>query len=101
MKNESELAQLEQFVDTLLTRYNELKKDLSELKATLIKTEEERDDLNRKIAELRNERSEVKNRVSGLIDRIEEWENEQNKPVKTASVEKTGGQGQLFAMEQG
>ncbi len=101
MQKEAELAQLEQFVDKLLTRYNELKQNHHDLKATLLKTQEERNDLSQKLATLRDERSEVKSRVSGLIGRIEEWENEQDEVDQTPSTENESGQGKLFAMEQG
>ncbi len=103
MHKEAELAQLEQFVDKLLNRYNELKQNYQSLQATLQKTEEERDDLNRQLETMRAERSEVKSRVSGLIGRIEEWENEQGgfstEPQEVSENE--SAQGKLFAMDKG
>jgi len=101
MQKEVELAQLEEFVDKLLNRYNELKRNYHSLQDTLRKTEEERDNLNQQLETMRAERSEVKSRVSGLIGRIEEWENEQNDITPEPETENESAQGKLFAMDQG
>jgi len=77
MESSTELAKLEQFVDKLLTKYHELKDNFHKLQATLRERDSEIVDLKEQIAELSNERAHVGERVAGLIDRIEEWEAEQ------------------------
>jgi uncharacterized protein involved in exopolysaccharide biosynthesis len=74
MKNNSELVRLEEFVDNLLTKYKTLQKIHRALESTLEEKEAECARLKDTIAELRSERTEVGNRVSGLLERIERWE---------------------------
>ena len=76
MENNAELVRLEQFVESLLNKYNELKDNFHSLEATLRERDEECAGLKAEIAELQNERSEVGSRVSGLLGRIEQWEAE-------------------------
>ena len=94
MENNTELVRLEQFVETLLNKYNELKANfhalegtLSEREATLNDRENECTALKQEISNLRDERSEVGGRVVGLIDRIEQWESEQE---ETAGQDDSG-----------
>ena len=84
MENNAELVRLEQFIDTLLNKYNNLKSrfhdlegTLSEREGTLSERENECVALKQEIANLRDERTEVGGRVVGLIDRIEQWEADQ------------------------
>ncbi len=74
MEENSELIRLEQFVDKLLNRYNELKQGYKSLKATLTDKENECADLRQQITELDSERTVVGAKVAGLIGRIKEWE---------------------------
>jgi chromosome segregation ATPase len=95
MENNSELVRLEQFVDTVLNKYNDLKDRFHALEATLRERDEECAALKDDVAELRDERSEVGSRVSGLLGRIEQWE---------AGQDEFGGeegeqQGSLFEAE--
>ena len=107
MENTTELVRLEQFVETLLNKYNDLKaqfhaleETLSEREATLHDRENECTALKQEIANLRNERSEVGGRVVGLIDRIEQWESEQEgEPSQNNSGEEK--QGSLFDQDNG
>ena len=78
MENNAELVRLEQFVDTLLNKYNDLKNRFHALEATLRERDEECAALKDDVAELKNERSEVGSRVAGLLGRIEQWEAEQD-----------------------
>ncbi len=78
MENNAELVRLEQFVDTLLNKYNGLKDRFHALEATLRERDDECTGLNDAISELKNERSEIGSRVSGLLGRIEQWEAEQD-----------------------
>jgi FtsZ-binding cell division protein ZapB len=99
MENNAELVRLEQFVDTLLNKYNELKKRFHSLEAALRERDNECAALKNDVADLKNERSEVGSRVSGLLGRIEQWEAEQG-------AEPAGGndaedkQGSLFSENQ-
>lgn len=90
MEQSSELARLEQFVDKLLSKYNELKENYKRLQQTLRERDQECASLKDQVEELKSERSFVGERVAGLIDRIEQWEAEQQAdPSETAPA---GGQ---------
>ncbi|MGD9947920.1 MAG: cell division protein ZapB [Desulfobulbus sp.] len=77
MEYSAELARLEEFVDKLLNKYSKLKSECHALQETLRQREGECVDLKNKVFELGAERTEVGNKVSGLLDRIEQWENDQ------------------------
>jgi DNA repair exonuclease SbcCD ATPase subunit len=74
MKQESELERLEHFVNSLIARYN----DLQKVSERLAQDVQERDgiieELRENVAQLESERTEIGNRVSGIIFQIEEWE---------------------------
>ena len=74
MDNNAELVRLEGFVDKLLTKYNQLKSDYLALQETLRERDAECSDLKSAVAGLSTERTEVGSRVAGLLDRIEQWE---------------------------
>ena len=99
MENNAELIRLEQFVDKLLTKYNELKANFHALEATLRDRDEEIVNLKATIDELSTERAEVGDRVAGLIDRIEQWESEQENPGDDGG-EQGEMQANLFETEQ-
>jgi predicted nuclease with TOPRIM domain len=98
MENNAELVRLEEFVDKLLAKYNQLKTDYHALQDTLRERDAECAELKNNIFNLSTERTEVGNRVSGLIGRIEQWENEHG---ATTTMEKDSGnanvQGFLFS----
>lgn len=96
MENNTELVRLEEFVDKLLVKYNQLKSDYHALQDTLRDRDAECADLKNNIFNLSTERTEVGNRVSGLIDRIEQWENEQSAAPVEKSGYQSGAQGSLF-----
>ncbi len=93
MENNAELVRLEQFVDTLLNKYNDLKERFHALEATLSERDSECASLKDDIVELKNERSEVGNRVSGLLGRIEQWEEAESADSQSGAddEEKQGG----------
>ena len=96
MENNAELVRLEEFVDKLLTKYNKLKTDYHALQGTLQERDAECAELKNNISDLSTERTDVGNRVAGLIGRIEQWENEHT----AASIEKSNNssvQGFLFS----
>jgi chromosome segregation ATPase len=91
MDNTTELQRLEQFVDKLLNKYNQLKADYLSLQETLRERDAECADLKNNIANLSSERTEVGSRVAGLLDRIEQWESEH------AGGPQVGGEGAMFS----
>ncbi|MHB8789526.1 MAG: cell division protein ZapB [Desulfobulbaceae bacterium] len=102
MSNNEELVRLEQFVDNLLTKYRKLQETYRALEASMEERDTECARLKETIAELRSERSEVGNRVAGLLERIERWEVEQvdGETGGEAKVEPEGLQGNLFKKER-
>ena len=89
MESNAELARLEQFVDKLLTKYHELKEEYHALQATLQERDNECAELKENIADLTSERTFVGERVAGLIDRIEQWETEQEGPAEENQEQET------------
>lgn len=98
-----ELSRLEQFVDRLLGRYNELKEKYNGLEVDLEAQKEKCLQLEQRISELHNERTEVSSRVSGLISRIEHWESEEGGEGRyreeQSSERPVTVQGNLFSRE--
>jgi predicted nuclease with TOPRIM domain len=74
MEHNDDLARLEQFVEKLIGSHNQLKNEKSEMLAQLQKKEQEIADLQDKLKTLQEDRSVMHNQVTGLIDRIGEWE---------------------------
>lgn len=99
MENNAELLRLEELVDQLLTKYSQLKADYHALEEMLQERDTECAELKGTIENLSTERTAVSNRVSGLLDRITQWENEQAGEQGHGSGEyddQSGGQGSLF-----
>ena len=71
------------FVEKLITSHNQLKNENSEINAQLQAKQQEITELQEMIKNLQEDRSVMHNRVTGLIDRIGEWE-------KTFDHEETG-----------
>ena len=74
MMQDSELGRLENFVSKLLDRFNALQADKKRVDELLLQREETIATLQDELASLKDERGEISSRVSGLLDRIEEWE---------------------------
>lgn len=101
MDHSNELARLEQFVAKLLDAYNELKDRQRRTEEALRDKERECETLNARIADLTDEKVEVKGRVSGLIQQIEQWESQQP-PSENGAAENQGSpQGKLFGQGAG
>lgn len=100
MMQDSELGRLENFVSKLLDRFNALQADKKRVDTLLLQQEETIATLQDELASLKNERGEIGSRVSGLLDRIEEWEagvQESDDEGGLASHNAEGGvQGSLF-----
>ena len=74
MMQDSELGRLENFVAKLLERFNALQADKKKVDDLLLQREAAIAALQEELADLKDERGEIGNRVSGLLERIEEWE---------------------------
>jgi chromosome segregation ATPase len=100
MMQDSELGRLENFVSKLLDRFNALQADKKRVDNLLLQREETIATLQDELASLKDERGAIGSRVSGLLDRIEEWEagvKESDDEDGLASHNKEGGvQGSLF-----
>ena len=97
MENNAELVRLEEFVDKLLAKYNQLKTDYHALQETLRERDAECAELENNIFNLGTERTEVGNRVAGLIDRIENWENEQGAETAEGNNESHDDHGSSYS----
>lgn len=100
MENKSEFKRLEEFVDNLLAKYKKMKERCATFEAKLEDREAEVLELNDKITELRSERKVVGERVTGLIDRIEQWEKELETGEMPPEDDMAKLQGKLFQNEQ-
>ena len=74
MENNEDLARLEQFVDKLIGSHNQLKKEKDEMTAQMQEKQQEIAELQEMVKSLQEDRSVMHNQVTGLIDRIGEWE---------------------------
>jgi len=74
MENSEDLARLEQFVEKLIGSHNQLKKEKNEMMAQMQEKHQEIAELQEMVKSLQEDRSVMHNQVTGLIDRIGEWE---------------------------
>jgi predicted nuclease with TOPRIM domain len=74
MDNNEDLARLEQFVEKLIVSHNHLKNENDEVKVKLQAKQQEIAELQEMIKNLQEDRSVMHNRVTGLLDRIDDWE---------------------------
>ncbi|PIE60748.1 MAG: hypothetical protein CSA31_00595 [Desulfobulbus propionicus] len=96
MEGNAELLRLEEIVDQLLARYSQLKADYHTLEETLRERDAECAELKSNLENLNSEQTAVSNRVSGLLDRISQWENEHVQEKNDSPGIDEGGQGSLF-----
>lgn len=74
MEQNEDFVRLEQFVEKLIDSHNHLKNENSEINLQLQEKQQEVAELRAMIKNLQEDRSVMHNRVSGLIERIDEWE---------------------------
>jgi chromosome segregation ATPase len=74
MSQDNELRRLEQFVEKLLGRFNELREEKSQLQKKLTAQEQEIGELRRSLAVGDEERSKISQRVGKMVEQIEAWE---------------------------
>lgn len=96
MEKNDELLRLEAIIDNLLTEYRKMKKNCAALESLLEERNAECAGLRETLEELRGERSLVGERVAGLIERIEQWENELEDDELPGEDEMARLQGKLF-----
>ena len=74
MSQDNELRRLEQFVEKLLARFNDLREENSKLQENLRQREGEIEALQLSLGAREEERSEITQRVGRMVEQIEEWE---------------------------
>lgn len=74
MENNEDLVRLEQFVERLIGSHNQLKKEKNEMMLQVQKKQQEIAELQETVKSLQGDRTVMHNQVTGLIDRIGEWE---------------------------
>jgi chromosome segregation ATPase len=74
MSQDNELRRLEQFVEKLLGRFNELREEKSQLQQKLTAQEQVIGELRRSLAVGDEERSKISQRVGKMVEQIEAWE---------------------------
>lgn len=98
MTQENELKRLEVFVSKLLKSFQDLKEEHSRLLQDLQMRDETIVGLKEQLAANDSERNEISNRVSGIIEQIEEWELNLGEEVfNETPVNDAGRQGNLFS----
>jgi len=74
MEHSEDLVKLEQFVEKLIGSHNQLKKEKNEMMAQMQTKQQEIAELQEMVKSLQEDRGVMHNQVTGLIDRIGEWE---------------------------
>jgi len=94
MGQESELGRLEQFVDKLLKRFNDLRDENAKLQQDLQERDGIIENLRGNIASQQSERGEISERLGKIVAQIEAWEQnldatdkEEEEPVFEATSE--------------
>jgi hypothetical protein len=101
MAQESELVRLEKFVGKLLENFRELKAENGRLQEELENRRVTIAALEDKLEVNDTERGEISNRVSKIIEQIEEWETDLGGDISQegASSGDSSRQGSLFPLE--
>jgi len=100
MDNGSEFVRLEEFINNLLAKYKLAREKCITLEAMIEERDAECEKLKATIEELRSERNLVGERVTGLIDHIEQWEKELETGEFTGEDSLAKLQGKLFQNDQ-
>jgi chromosome segregation ATPase len=74
MEHNEDLTRLEKFVEKLIESHNQLKNVNSGINEQLQAKQQEITELQEMIKNLQDDRNVMHKRVTGLIDRIDEWE---------------------------
>ena len=103
MTETEDLGRLESVVEKLLADFNTLKNDNNELEKLLEQKNNEIKELQSTLDQVHSEQNQVQQRVSGILNSIEQWEKSQGpdekaEAQKEQSGEKTESSPQLFSM---
>ena len=93
MVYEKEFGRLEQFVEKLITSYNDLKAENSNLRQQLAEREQQIQQNKDLVTSLQNDRTIMHERITQLIIKIDEWEKSHSAAENsrdTLSKKKTG-----------
>jgi chromosome segregation ATPase len=97
-----DLGRLENVVGKLLADFNDLKAEKNKLENLLQQKNNEIDELQEAVDRVHSERTQVHQRVSGILSSIEKWEEHQSPQEQDASEdkasEKSTASPQLFSM---
>ena len=98
MIHEEDFIRLEKNVEKLLVNIDRIQREKVALQESLREKEEENNELRAELANLKDDKSNVHKRVTGLIDAIEKWEKEYVSPeeagVSAESESSESGQSQ-------
>jgi len=98
-EHNDDLARLEQFVEKLVGNHNQLKKEKKELTVQLQEKQQEIIELQEKVKNLQEDRGVMHNQVTGLIDKIGEWEKVLEAEEAVQKSDSGGGQAQKLSNE--
>ena len=99
MEQNENLERLEQFVEKLIENHNQLKKEKNELTAQLHEKQQEIIGLQETVKCLQEDKGEIHNQVTGLIDKIGEWEKVLE--AEEATPNSDSGEGQAQKVSKG
>ncbi len=99
MEHGEDLGRLEQFVERLLASHNQLKNENHGIKTLLQQKEQEIAELKETNKGLQEDRGVMHGRVTGLLDRIDEWEKALDGIGTSSSGDASSGQSQEVSKE--
>ena len=99
MENNEDLGRLEKLVEKMIGIHDQLKQEKAELEGLLQAKEQEVAELLEQVQNLQEDRSVMHNRVTGLIDRIGEWEKVLEQEMSGQANDAKGGQAQNLSKE--
>ncbi len=86
MTQERDFDRLEQFVSRLLSQFGQLREENKQLENLLVQKEKTITDLRENLSSADSARGDITSRVKGLIEQIEEWEEDLIEHDTTAGV---------------
>ena len=99
MEHNEDLARFEQFVEKLIGSHNQLKKANNALMVQVQEKSQEIAELQEMVKSLQEDRNVMHNQVTGLIDRIGEWEKIFDQEGSGKNSDQEGGQAQNLSKE--
>jgi chromosome segregation ATPase len=90
MSQDNELRRLEQFVEKLLANFSQLRAEKAKLEQELQERDVKLENLRRSLESKDMERGEISQRVSKIVEQIEEWESTLENEFEESGQLKTG-----------